>query len=259
MSRRLRGYLRLLAFGLLSVLWAALWVVLGSWRRGRSARHFGAHWLHGCTPTVLRILGIHVEQIGQPDEEAQLIVSNHLSYVDVFTLASRRPVVFLSKWEVQEWPWGGTLARCAGTLYIKRLIRGDVPRALADVIATVDDGVTVVMFLEGTTTDGSSVLPFSSALLQPAVDRGWKIQTCRINYDVEERGSPEGIAWVGDTAFFEHVQGLVGLDHATATVAFGPTFQGSNRKALSKQLHESVSSLPKAPAAPDPAPRAANS
>src|SRR5262249_10787518 len=98
-----------------------------------------------------------------------LLVSNHLSYLDVLVLSSITPAIFVSKSEVKHWPVFGWMARRAGTLFIERAKRGDVARVNDEADRLLETGMLLVIFPEGTSSDGREVLPFRSSLLEPIV------------------------------------------------------------------------------------------
>lgn len=98
--------------------------------------------------------------------EKGLLVSNHLSYVDVLVIGAITPAIFVSKNEARHWPVFGALARLAGTIFVRRDKRTDVARLAAEIKNALDAGVLVVLFPEGTSSAGARVLPFKSALLQ---------------------------------------------------------------------------------------------
>ena len=100
---------------------------------------------------------------------AAIYGANHLGYTDIVMLAAAAPVVFVSKSEVRRWPVLGSLATCAGTLFLNRERKEDllvVSRQFEPIIST---GIPVVVFLEGTSSNGDTVLPFRPPLLAPAV------------------------------------------------------------------------------------------
>ena len=135
-------------------------------------------WWHR---SITKSLGIPVRVYGTPRKEATLFVSNHVSSFDIAALGSVLPVHFLSKAEVQHWPILGWLATRAGTLYIQRGSREAAVNANKAITEALSINHNVMLFPEGTTTDGN-VKRFHSRLMQSAVDSGVYVQPVAIRY-----------------------------------------------------------------------------
>ena len=129
----------------------------------RAAR---AGWLHRGSVRVLKIFHCTATVTG-PVPKTGLLVSNHLSYLDIILLSAITPAVFVSKAEVRHWPLFGWLASRAGTVYVERERRTHVGMVNREIEAALADGVLVVVFPEGTSTNGEELLPFRSPLLEP--------------------------------------------------------------------------------------------
>src|SRR6478609_12122564 len=113
--------------------------------------------------TLLRIR-VHVN--GTPmHDRAVLYVSNHVSWADILVIGSLAPVAFIAKREVASWPLVGITAKVQRTVFVDRTRRHQTGDAVADILKRLKDGVSVVLFAEGTSSDGNRVLPFRSALL----------------------------------------------------------------------------------------------
>src|SRR5690349_10851304 len=125
-----------------------------------------ALWLQQACRRVLRVLSVDVKTRG-PIPLKGLLVCNHLSYLDILVISSTTPTVFVSKNEVKRWPIFGWFARMSGTLFVDRGRRADVTRLNLELKRALDEGSLVVLFPEGTSSDGSEVLPFKSSLLEP--------------------------------------------------------------------------------------------
>lgn len=108
---------------------------------------------------VCAILGVHVRREGcYRTIPCNFTVSNHVSYIDILVLAGIRPSVFIAKQEVKHWPLIGWFARRAGTIFIDRASKISAWNVLSDIEKAVADNINVVVFPEGTTTDGSGLL-----------------------------------------------------------------------------------------------------
>lgn len=203
--------------------------------------------------TVLRILGISLEVEGKLcKEKPVLYLANHASYVDIIVVCALLPAVCVSKEEVKKWPMFGRFARLANTIFISREVR-DTKQNLEKISAVIRRGESVLMFPEGTTTDGSQVLPFKSSYLKVVendlVNREVTIQPITIAY-TKFNGKPMNqqqrnlIAWFGDATLVGHIWELLKLRHTTIGVTFHPVISGAGgkeRKQLAKDCHAVVS------------------
>lgn len=207
----------------------ALALAPGSRRRFRE-------WLFRATSrSLLALLRAEVRVSGPPPEPPFLLVSNHLSYVDVLVLASRLPARFVAKAEVRRWPLLGPLCRGFGTLFIDRSDRRDIPRLLAEIERALGRGEGVVLFPEGTSSSGESILPFRSPLLALPARRGLPVHAAALRYD------PPSVAWGGETALVPHLLDLFRLRRIEAAVDFAPEpVVDGDRKRLAERLREVV-------------------
>ncbi len=188
---------------------------------------------------------IHVElQVRGTLPARGMIVSNHLSYLDILCYSSAVPCVFISKAEVEQWPIFGTYARWSGSVFVRRHDRGDAARANVNVSESLSDGVPIVLFPEGKTTDGHRVLRFHSTMLQPAMDVNAPITPCAIHYEVDDGDPACEVAWWGDMPLLPHFWNLAGKRSIRASIVFGnPVIATGDRKLLSHALHEQVAGL----------------
>jgi 1-acyl-sn-glycerol-3-phosphate acyltransferase len=152
---------------------------------------------------LLRLLKVEARMQGVLDGEGHnvMIVANHISWLDIFVLNAYQPARFVAKSELASWPVVGRMIRGAGTIFIERTRKRDTQRANEQAAAVLAGGDVMVVFPEGTTTDGTGVLKFHGSLLQPIVDAEGHVQPVAIRYrDPHGRHSlaPE---YVGDTTF----------------------------------------------------------
>lgn len=177
--------------------------------------------------------------------ESGLIVANHLGYLDVLVIAAEAPVCFVAKAEIKAWPFIGPLLRKAGTIFVDRDRPFKTTATRERIAETLAMGIPVVLFPEGTSSDGSTVLPFRPMLLQPALQSRHPITPVGITYDVV-RGDPKTqVAYWGDATFFPHLIGLAGLEGVTARVRVAAALSSlpSDRKLAARSLHEATSAL----------------
>jgi len=198
-------------------------------------------WLHWILRGALWIAGGRLNVKGDPPRNG-LIVSNHLSYVDIATLGSACPCSFVSKAEVKAWPFIGWAAALAGTVFVRRARRREVGGQVEDVKQALGRGVPIVLFPEGTSTDGSQVLPFRSALLQAALEAGCAVTPTALKYDTDPPGDAiRNICWWGGVGFIPHVWRLLSLKGFSASVTFGASRRvEADRKSEAASLREEV-------------------
>jgi 1-acyl-sn-glycerol-3-phosphate acyltransferase len=246
---RVRAIARLLGFCALSVFEMLEWyLVIGVWRKGGSfpAR---AAWLTRFCQRLLGLLGLEVDCEGMP-AQGKLLVCNHLSYLDVVALAARSPIVFVAKRDVRSWPALGRLVASAGTIFVDRERRADVARAGHEIGEAIRQGVTVCLFAEGTSSDGTQVLPFRSSLLAPAVANGWDVVPAWIGYSLEEGSVADEVCYWGAMEFGPHFLNLLGKPRIVSHIRYGvAAAPGADRKKLAGDLRARVSAL----AGPGPA------
>lgn len=176
-----------------------------------------------------RLLGLDVQKIGQvADERPVLFVANHASWIDILALSTLVPVSFVAKSEVAGWPLFGQLARLQRTIFVeRRAVRSADARD--DMRSRLRDGDSLVLFPEGTSSDGNRVLPFKSAFLAVAeteVDgRPVTVQPVTIAY-TRLHGMPVGrrfrhyYAWYGDMDMFPHLWRMLSLGRSVVEIEF---------------------------------------
>ena len=219
----------------------------GLWRHRNlppdPARAESAQWLHESCARGLRAIDVAVSVQGQLPASG-LIVSNHLSYLDILAYSAALPCVFVSKAEVADWPIFGRYTRWSGSVFVRRHDRTDAARANVNAGNALKSGVPVVLFPEGTTTDGERVLRFHSTMLQPAIDAGAVITPCAIGYELEDGNVDREVCWWGDMTLLPHVLNLLGKKSVRACIVFGePLAASGDRKELGKILHARVVEL----------------
>jgi len=204
----------------------------------------GVLWLQWTLRCSLRIVGGHLQVRGTPPRSG-LIVSNHLSYVDIAALGSSCPCAFVSKAEVRAWPFIGWAAELAGTVFVRRAHRSEVTGQVEDLKHALARGVPVVLFPEGTSTDGATVLPFRSALLQAALETGCDVTPVALRYRADPPGDTvRDICWWGGLGFVPHVWRFLALRSFEAIVVFGESCPArTDRKTEASKLHADVCRL----------------
>jgi lyso-ornithine lipid O-acyltransferase len=200
--------------------------------------------------TALWLLGAETRVVGEPAKERPvLIVANHISWLDILIIGARFPVAFVAKSEVAGWAGFGLLARLQRTVFVERTRRiatGDSVDAISERFARRE---AIVLFAEGTSHDGETVLPFRSSLLGAVRASDVAVQPLAIAY-VANHGLPLGrvgrrrYAWMGDAELVPSLLDVIEGGPFTAELRFGETVPGSDdRKVLARSLHADVSRM----------------
>lgn len=217
---------------------ALAWILPGffvrlAWMRlrGPLTAQRRAQWLHACCRDVLAAMRIPLRIVGTPPQRG-LIVCNHLSYLDIAVCAAAVPCAFISKSEVAAWPYFGAAARAAGTVFLNRASHASAIAAGGQMREKLSAGVPVLLFPEGTSTDGSQVRLFHSTLFEPAVALHEPITVAAIRYEVAG-GTPEReVCWFGDDPFLPHLTRTMGIPGISAEIVFSePNFYPDRRTA----------------------------
>ena len=208
-----------------------------------------ARWLQQVCRRALRVFPIEPRVVG-PVPPSGLLVCNHLGYLDILVVAATTPCVFVSKCEVRRWPVFGWFASLAGTLFLRRDKRSDVVRVTREMGRVLDAGVLLVLFPEGTTSDGREVLPFKSSLLEAATERPHGLSAGFIEYTLSDGDVAEEVCYWKDMTLLPHLVNLFGKRGIEARLCFTELQRASaDRKQLARQLHCEVVRLKAALAA----------
>jgi len=196
---------------------------------------------------LLRIWGIALEVRGQPVISGPtLLVSNHISWLDIVVIHATRHCRFVSKSELREWPLIGTLATGAGTLYIERENRKDAKRMVNEMAQALKSGDVLAVFPEGTTGDGMGLLPFHANLIQSAIDADAPIQPLALQFvDSQTNGISMAARFVGEDTLVGSIWRTLNAHHLKAVVQFGEiqNADGRSRREWAATLSKDVAAL----------------
>ena len=209
---------------------------------------------------VARLLGIRVKVHGRPlPKGARLFIANHMSWIDIVVLGSLLPLTFIARADMAQWPIFGLLARLQRTIFVDRTRKMATGSAIRSISERFADQEAVLLFAEGTTSDGHRVLPFRSALLGAvsgaALDHEATAQPVALAYQ-RRHGLPiaryarPDIAWYGDMTILPHLNGIIAGGPIEVDVWFGdpyPLERMADRKALAglaqRQIRAAVALL----------------
>jgi 1-acyl-sn-glycerol-3-phosphate acyltransferase len=222
-----------------------LWIAAVALTRSASARRKWRYavfraWARG----VAGIAQMTIAVRGTAPRPPFLLVSNHLSYIDVIALSSLVDCTYVARGDVADWPVIGRLCQGMEILFVDRTRRRDVRRVGACIDRALADGEGVVLFPEGTSTPGAAVGSFKPSLLEPAAKRRIPVHYASVSYRTPPGAAPAHLAvcWWGDMTFLKHLFELLQLPAFEAAVTFGnEPIEGDDRKTLAASLRRAVS------------------
>ncbi|MES2964336.1 MAG: lysophospholipid acyltransferase family protein [Bdellovibrionota bacterium] len=214
-------------------------------------RYLIQHVSDGCKPAI-ESLNFDVKLVGfdaaRMKSNNYLMVGNHMSYMDVLVLASAQPALFVTSEDMGELPVLGHITKMAGCIFVERRNRSKVDRDLHQMTEALKQGFDVMIYPEGTSTNGQQVLPFKKSLLMAAVEAGKDIQPICLKY-TEIDGEPFGphnadkICWYGDMTFAPHFLQVMNLKSVKAELHFLDPIKvtkDSTRSELAEQAYRSI-------------------
>ena len=201
-------------------------------------------WItQGVCRGTLALLGIGYHTHGQLMDDPGIVVSNHVSWLDIFALNAGQRIYFVAKTDVAGWPGIGWLARATGTAFIRRdpaQARAQVETFRSRLVA----GHLLMLFPEGTSTDGLQVLPFKSTLFAALTEPGLAVQPVSIVYTAPPGADPRFYGWWGDMGFGPHLLAVLArARQGRVTIRYHPPVQVADhfgRKALARVAEDAV-------------------
>lgn len=203
------------------------------------------------------LVGVRIRQVGTRTADTPvLILSNHVSWLDICVITALSPVVFVAKSEVARWPVFGLLAKLQRTIFIERERRLKTGAATQEIAGRLLGGDAVVLFAEGTSSDGIRILPFRSALIgavhhalgESTHHSAITVQPMSLAY-VGFGGLPVGralrerVAWYGDADLIPHFIGVLAAGAIDVTVTWGDAVAydvSADRKAIARDAERAV-------------------
>jgi len=238
---RLWRALRVVEHILFGLCLCAFWLAPAMYLRPLAALRWRARIVRWWMQRLLTILAVRVEWQGEVATAPALLVANHISWLDIPCLLGCTNAVFVSKQEVAEWPIIGLLARCSGTLFLER---GHGAReSTLHMVAALSGQQRIVIFPEGTSTDGRRVLPFHPRLFEAAIATGAPVQAVAIRYPCTE--NPHRVEFIDDDAFVPHLWQLLAAREIVAHLFFFPPHASNDRSRseLAKHTQAEIRSI----------------
>ncbi len=220
-------------------------VVLRYWLmrlRGPITLERRAMWVQDSARGILTGVGIRYHAEGTPPTHG-LVVSNHLSYLDILILSAAMPCFFVAKMEIGGWFFFGKAARVGGTIFLDRSSLASAMTVAEQMTERLKLPIPVLLFPEGTSTDGSQVLRFHSRLIDPATTAGAQITAASVRYIIED-GTPEReLCWFGDVEFLPHLFKALSTPGFLARVRFGQPRVYPDRRTAADATHAEIAAM----------------
>jgi 1-acyl-sn-glycerol-3-phosphate acyltransferase len=204
---------------------------------------------------VLKSLRVQVEVVGTTRPAGPvLLVSNHISWLDILALHATCHCRFVAKANVKRWPLIGRLSTAAGTFYVDRASRRDARRVVELVANALKEGEIIAVFPEGTTGDGREVLPFHANLIQGAILANAPAQPVALQFVDRQSRALCNVSYMGDDSLVGSIWRTIRLPDLCAVVTFGrPQFaEGRNRRVWAEDLRREIAAIvsPPLPSSP---------
>ncbi len=201
---------------------------------------------------TLKLLGVRVHvkrhELLHESSAGHLIIANHLSYVDVLVLSSLMPAVFITSVEMKHTWLLGTLATFGGSIFVERRKASGLKKEIESIAHVLDQGLSVVLFPEGTTSNGERVQPFKNSLFDSAIRAKSNIlpfclRYAKVNNEHITINSRDSVFYYGNMTFCRHLRRLLALRsidlevHALETIRIAAHV---SRKALALEAHNAI-------------------
>ncbi len=212
----------------------------GRWSDIKKLSYFARTWNGG----LAKIVNLRVKVYGRiPDGYGGMVVSNHLSYMDIVTHAAILPLRFMPKSDIAKWPLIGWYLGLSLPIWTNRESKQASKKTLRDIVKTMKRGICMVVYPEGTSTDGKSgILPFKSTAFEAAIIGNAPITPVLTRY-IQPPGQPT-VCWYGDMTLLPHLWQILGLPSIEAELRFlDPIYpSGMSRKELASMVREKMAS-----------------
>ncbi len=207
--------------------------------RGPLSLEQRAVWLQQAARMIMKSVGIGSQVEGQPPA-CGLVVSNHLSYLDIIIISAAMPCFFVAKMEIGGWPFFGKAARTGGTIFLDRSSLASAMSVADQMTERLRLPVPVLLFPEGTSTDGAEVLRFHSRLIDPATTACAPITAAAIRYAIDGGVEERELCWYGDESFTTHLWKVLGVAGFSAQLRFFEPKIYSDRRTAADQTHAEI-------------------
>lgn len=194
---------------------------------------------------MLACFNIRVASFGKiPNQLTRntMFIANHISWVDIHAFNSVTALRFIAKSEISQWPVFGYFAKKSGTIFINRGRRKDAAHIVKETARCLADGDNVGFFPEGTTTDGTTLAPFKSSLLQAAISANAHLVPVAIRYPTSTNRPNTQMAYAGETTLAESMMAILKQKSPTVELHFLPAINiaGLGRQSISQAAQQAI-------------------
>lgn len=191
---------------------------------------------------ILAVLGVELDAAVAQAVPGSLLVANHISWLDIFVINAVLPAAFVAKHEVRHWPVIGWLAAQNDTVFLRRGSRGHARIINAEIAAILAEGRDVAVFPEGTTTDGTHLLHFHSALLQPALVAGRAVVPLALSYHEPDGTRSLAPRYDGELSLGQSFVAVLARRRLVARVLATPPLgqDGADRRSVAHAAHAAI-------------------
>lgn len=229
----------------LIVLWflttAVLVTICNAWRKKWPGIRGAARWTQFWARGAARLIGLKVTLDGDPEAaRGHLVISNHTGYLDVIAQGAVFPIRFAPKAEMRSWPLFGLLTALSRPVWVDRKNPVRAAQVSGEIRETLDHDLSMLVYPEGTSTDGRhGLLPFKSTAFEAAI----RTKSPLLPVLIFHKECPAGAfdpAWYGDVGFLPHIWGVLGLKEIHSCVYIMPEvtpLPGESRKELAARMH----------------------
>jgi 1-acyl-sn-glycerol-3-phosphate acyltransferase len=212
-----------------------------------------ARWLCTCYRAVLQCCGVRLRVSGELGDGGELVVVNHLSWIEVLAVGTLRPLRMVAKREMGDWPVIGGVARRSGALFVDRAGLRGLPATVAATADALRAGADVAVFPEGTTWCGVAAGPFRRAVFQAAIDAGAPVRPVAVVLRLPDGERATAAAFIGDQTLWDSLMRVLRLPGLDCELTVLPELTPSvDRRELARRAGDAVAAVT---GVPHPAPR----
>jgi 1-acyl-sn-glycerol-3-phosphate acyltransferase len=212
-------------------------------------------WIKRWSCELLDICRVRMEMIDRdglplapknvaPDTKHNVLVANHVSWLDIFVINAMEPCRFVAKSDIRDWPVLGYIARSVNTVFIARGKARDVRNAFHNLVESLKAGDRVAFFPEGTTSAQGAILPFHANLFEAAIDANVPVQPVALRYLDPQGKLYSGANFIGDMGFVESLLIILKGPTIRAQIIVLPSISSDigNRRMLALTTHDQIAS-----------------
>jgi 1-acyl-sn-glycerol-3-phosphate acyltransferase len=187
--------------------------------------------------SILFFLGIKIYRNEIPENQNFILMPNHRSYIDIFIVAALTPAAMVGKAELKKWPLGKLGVKVTSSILVDRSEIKSLVQTMNKIKETVNQGIPVILFPEGTTYKGPLTKPFKNGSFQIAANANIPVIPMAIHYN------DENDAWVGDDTFLPHFFRQMGKPITKVYLQYGTPVSNSDYKLIQQQTREQIDAM----------------